>query len=431
MTARALRSLRRESLFGVGLGDQALMSAANFATMVVLARALAPADFGVFVLAYTGLLLLNGLQAGLITQPHNVLGQGRRPGEYPLYTSSTAAGQLVFAFFFASLALAAAVVAQVAAPSAAAVLFALVPAIIAWQGQEFTRRVLYTERRLSAAFVSDVLSYGGQVAVLVALASKGELTPAIALYVIAGTSALGTVYGGWKIRGSLARRIDAAALRENWAFGKWLGAAIAASWFAGHLYVYLAALIVGPTASGALRAAQVVLGPLNAFFLFLFTVLPIRFARTRNRAGDAGLHADLTRIYLMTTPVVVAYCLLAAVFASPILNTLYGDTYAAYASVVVLFAVYYFLMHVVYLLTAALAAKQMTRSLFRGSAYGGLVGIAFGWLLVAGWEVEGAALGMILGALVVNIAFWRAYRARPPAAGGRKEPGVAPAPTQA
>src|SRR5829696_8643711 len=91
-----------------GLADQALISAANFVTMVALARTFVPADFGAFVLTYTALLLLNGLQTAFVTQPHNVLGQGRERADYAVYTTSTGVGQLAFAAAFSALALAAA-----------------------------------------------------------------------------------------------------------------------------------------------------------------------------------------------------------------------------------------------------------------------------------------------------------------------------------
>lgn len=426
---RKLRGLIKAS--ALGLADQAVISATNFITVIVLARALTPSDLGAFVLAYTGLLLLNGLQTALVTQPHNVLGQARSGPAYATYTSTSGVAQLGLALPLGGLALAAAAVAHAAgSATAAGILLALVPAIVTWQVQEFARRVLYTERRLGAALLADLLSYGGQAAVLVALAAAGRVAPAGAILVVAATSALGAAFGGWKIRSSLVRQFDRAALRENWEFGKWLGAAIAASWLAGHLYVYLSAIVLGPTATGALRATQVILGPLNSFFLFLFTVLPIQFARTLNRSGNEGLHAELRRAWLATSLPVVLYCVLAAVFASPALRLLYGDTYEPYAGLVVLFSAYYLVMHMVFLLTSALSARRQTRSLFRGSAYAGMVGAVVGWPLLATLGVEGAAVGMILGAFVVAVAYWQAYQTAPATTGSPDEMDAAPAPTQ-
>src|SRR5437660_8556945 len=76
--------------------DQGLLSACNFATLVVLAHALLPSRFGAFVLAYTTLLFFTGLQTGLVTQPHNVLAQGLEEAHYQSYTESTATAQLLF-----------------------------------------------------------------------------------------------------------------------------------------------------------------------------------------------------------------------------------------------------------------------------------------------------------------------------------------------
>ena len=61
-----------------GVADQMLISATNLITMILLARGLHPEAFGSFVLAYSILLFANSLQSGLITQPHNLLGAGRR-----------------------------------------------------------------------------------------------------------------------------------------------------------------------------------------------------------------------------------------------------------------------------------------------------------------------------------------------------------------
>jgi len=411
-----------------GLADQTLISVANFGTIIILARALSSSEFGAFVLAYTALLFLNGIQTALVTQPHNVLGQNRQEGDYIRYTSSTALGQVVFSAILSVVALVSALAAAKFASHAAAILLALAPAIIAWQLQEFVRRVLYTEGRLVTAFAVDVVSYAGQVGALLGLVSFTEINAASALYAAGATSAVGGAFGAWKIRRSLRRCADWAALKENWIFGKWLAAALAASWLAGQLYIYLTAAMRGATSAGVLRAAQICLGPLNTFLLFLFTILPIRYARTRRRAGDAGLHQALILTYVATAPLVLIYCLAVAIFASPILRLLYGTSYSRYGNVVVLFSVYYFVLHPVYLLTSALSAKRWTRPLFTGNLYAAALGVVAGWLVILAWGVNGAVVGMIAGALLLVVVFWHAYRLSPHLTGGDAHPEVTAVP---
>jgi O-antigen/teichoic acid export membrane protein len=398
-----------------GLADQALISAANFVTLVLLARGLSPSEFGAFVLAYTGLLLVNGLQGALVTGPHNIVGQAHRTSDYRSYTSSTAASQVVFALAAAALALLAAGLVALADTSAAAIVLASIPALLAWQAQEFARRVLYTEGRFGTAVVTDAVSYGGQAVVVAALVAADTVTPVGALLVVAVTSAAGALVGFWEIRASLGGAIRRAAILENWIFGRWLGAAIAASWFVSQIYLYLAAVLIDSTASGALRAAQLVLGPLSAFYLFLGTVLPIRFAARREVDGDAGLDASLRRALALTAGPSLLYCALTAIFAGPILDFLYDDQYDGYKSVVQILSLFYVVMLGVFLVSAALTARRQTKALFTGSLAGAVLGVALGWAFVEAWGVDGAAIGMVVGALVVGLSFLRSYRRPAPA----------------
>ena len=83
------RALLRKGVWA--LADQALISATNFATMVLVARVLTPREFGLYSLAYTGLLFTNSVQSSLVTQPHASLGAPRAWSAYVSYTTDTAA----------------------------------------------------------------------------------------------------------------------------------------------------------------------------------------------------------------------------------------------------------------------------------------------------------------------------------------------------
>ena len=156
--------------------DQALISASNFFGMVVAARVLTTADFGTYALAYTAMWALNGLQSSLITQPHSVLASHTDLHAYRRFTSATGLMQLALCFALGIPFLLAGVVAMVAGAGPA--LIALGFALVTWQAQEFLRRVLYFESRLKAVVVLDVISYGGQLGAIVALAAAGSFTVA-------------------------------------------------------------------------------------------------------------------------------------------------------------------------------------------------------------------------------------------------------------
>jgi thymidylate kinase len=232
--ATARQWLRRGSW---GIVDQMLISFTNFATMVLLARGLGPAAFGAFSLVYGGLLFANSLQGALVTQPHGVLSAGRRGRAYADYTASTLWSQMFLVVLGAAVSLAGAAASWLGGWGITHLLLALTPSIVAWQLQEFIRRVLYHEARFSAAFWNDVISYGGQTVVIAVLWWMQALTGPSALYALMFTSLAASLLGFWQLRTSLAGRFRWEVLMENGQLGKWLAGAEMGYWLNSQIYM--------------------------------------------------------------------------------------------------------------------------------------------------------------------------------------------------
>jgi len=393
-----------------GLADQALTAAVSFVTTLLAATALSENEFGEFALALAAIYLVNTLQAGAITRPHNLLGAARAPERYAGYTAATALLQLAFSAASAVVGILATIAAAAFAPSAVPLLSALVFAGVAWQLQEFVRRVLYTEERGGDAFVNDLLTYAGQALVLVLIVAFGTLTAPEALVIIGATSLAGLALGMVQIRRSLSRILDPDAIRDNFAMGKWLAAAEAAHWTSTQIYLYVAALLLGPVAAATIRATQVLFGPLRIVLTFLYSVLPVSFSRARANAGPEALHREVGRAYLMVVPVLLMYCVPLALLATPVLRLLYHDKYGDDAAVVVLTSVQYFFVCLVPIVSSLLQVQGLARHLFLIQVYVSAISIPFGWLLVRWLGVEGAVIGMTIGAVATNAYAWFVYR---------------------
>jgi len=394
----------------IGLADQAVVSLTNFVTMLLLARVLVAPDFGKFTLVYGVLLFAGVLQATLITQPHNVIGASLKGAEYARYTAATGLSQLAYAGVITGLTIVAAAAARGVDPEISTLLIALAPAIMAWQLQEFIRRVLYTERRQVAAFANDAASYGGQAIAIFVLSFIGRLNGESALYAVAATSAVAVIVGVYQIRGSLAfPAAGVSAVRDNVSFGKWLAGAEIGYWLSTQTYVYLAAAILGPAGAGLLKAVQLLFGPLNVILFFLNSTLPVRFASAYARTGRSGLDRQARRAYALIVPVVVSYCVAVTALGAPLLNLLYGDTYAGGGSVVGLFGLFYLVVTPFAVLSGALRALRRTRPIFIAYLLASVTSVSLGWLLVARAGVEGAAAGMALSLIIVTIYCALAY----------------------
>lgn len=403
----------------LGLSDQVVISATNFATMVLLARVLGPSEFGAFVLVITGLLFATSIQYCLISQPHHILAASQDRDDYVRYTSSTAGQQFLLAAAFAVLALSAAGVVRLAGWGGATLLLVFAPVVFAWQFQEFTRRVFYTEGRLVTAIANDVVSYGGQVVGLVILWRLGHLSAVTGLAVIGITSATAAALGAWQLRSrfSLGHVRHGAAYRENWKLGKWLLGGNLASWTSGQLYPLLAAAFVGLAATGAMRAMQTILGPTNVLLIGMDTALTPAAARAYSEGGPAAVRAMVTKVYAYSWPFMAAYCVGVAVFARPILRLVYGEQFLDYSWLLPVFALTHALTYLHTPISLALRGSRLTSPMLQAYVMSTAVVFTLGIAAVYFFGVAGAAMGMIAHGIIVNAVLWRRFhQAQEPAA---------------
>ena len=390
--------------------DQILISAANFITMALAARAMGKTQFGAFTLVYSALLLANVLQSTLVTQAHNVIAATKTGLSYATYTSTTAVGQIAIVLIEMFGAIAVALWAWKINSPYLALLIALIPGIVGWQLQEFVRRVLYTEGRIGAAFANDVISYAGQTIWIIVLWYVQKLTGSSAMYALAWTSLAAAIFGVWQLRGSIAFKFDWSVLAENWHFGKWLAGAELVGWCTSlNMYLWLAAKIVNTGAAGDLKAAQLVFGPTRVLAFFLGNILPIQFARGLARGGDSEMHASYHKTIAVIAPLLGTYCLLAAVFAKPLMS-FYGPDYAADVRVLQLYALCAFLSYMQMVVAAALSAKRLTWSIFTSSVWGGAIALAISYFMLRRFGTDGAVMCMMLTAIIVTALYLRAYR---------------------
>jgi O-antigen/teichoic acid export membrane protein len=405
-----------------GLLDQAVISAANLVVLVILARSLAPHDFGAFTLVFGAMLIANYAQTAFVTQPHNVIGVALSARKYRAYTRSAFLMQLSFSSALAVGVAGAALLAHAVSSDYAGLLLAAAAALPPWQLQEFIRRVLYTEAWQKLAFANDVLAYGGLAAGVAALALADVQSAPAALAVLAISSAVAAAVGLAQIRSSLREaRASANVVLENVHFGKWLAASFAAQWTVTQAYLYIAAVLLGVAVTGALKAVQLVLSPLHVLFFSLSTMLPIHLARTlghHDSTPPSAFDRELRLVFRLSFPVVVAYCAFVALLADEILTFVYGTTYARYGSVLVIVAGYYVLLYVVFLGSAVLTARRQTNRLFLANAVGAFVTVAAAWPLMHRFHAEGAALLLVLSAGALSVALWQGW--------GEAQPGARP-----
>ena len=389
------------------VGDQALISATNFLGMVLAARVLSTAEFGTYALAYTGLWALNSVQASLVTQPHSVLASHQNVTDYRAYTSAIALLQIALTAGVGLPLLAAGLAAMILGHGPILILIGL--AAVAWQAQEFFRRLLYFEGRLPAVVAVDAISFGGQLAAIVGLIAVGQLTVASALLAAAVTSTLGALLGLALVRASLSHRPMPGAISQNVAHGRWLLGAEIGSFICMSGYPFVLAAASGAESVAIYAAATLILNPLNVIWFAAGTALPIRLSRSRVSGGDRAARGELRKVFTVTMPVVGAYCLGVAILGGPILSFLFGPAYADYGWVVVGAAAIRGFGFISHIFSLGLRAHDQTRPIFAGYAAAIPFSLIVGTVLTVRFGIAGALIAVFTSHVIWTAIWARAY----------------------
>ncbi|MFB8791752.1 MAG: hypothetical protein U7123_23640 [Potamolinea sp.] len=169
-----------------------MVSGLNFLTGVLLGRFLGVEGYGQFVLLYTVLLYVNIFQFALIIAPMmSIAPQASSDVERTNYFQGIFTLQLLFSFILSLIVAVLGIGADIWVPSwkVGESILPLALSILFFQLQDWLRRYYFISGKGKAVFINDVVSYGGQIALLFLLYRFGKLDITNAFWAIAVSSA--------------------------------------------------------------------------------------------------------------------------------------------------------------------------------------------------------------------------------------------------
>ena len=267
---------RDARLVAGSLADQGVVSLGGFLTQVILARNLAPREYGIFALIFGTLILLNISHLGLVTYPLSIQGASANSESLSRLTSSSLVLTVLLAPPF--LCVIAPVCWYLKQPT-------LIPwvalALLAWQLQETLRRSLMVHLQHHSAIGGDVISYLGQAAILWYLAARAHLTLPAVFATIAATSLLAAVIQAWQI-GVTSPRFRGLwkTLSVHWQMGKWAICALVTDNGTILVVPWTLAVLHGPEQAASLQAAMNVIGITTPVNLGIYNLIVPACARS-------------------------------------------------------------------------------------------------------------------------------------------------------
>ncbi len=349
------------------LTDQAVVSATNFLTNVMLARFMGLREFGIFALAWMSVLFANSIQYALIIAPMMSIGPKQEEHDRSRYFGAVFFQEFVlalvcFILVFAVLLMSSRFFSHVDLHHLA---LPLAVSALAYQGQDFIRRYFFSIARNRCAFVDDLISYAPQLPIIFLLHRWGHLNSTTALWAMAGTSLVGLA-AGWLWIEPLKFEWQAikSVSQRHWKISRWLTGSALLQWTSGNLFIVAAPVYYGAAAAGVLKASQNLMGVTHIWFQGLDNVVPAETALRLRKGGIASMLAYTRSILAKWGGLTLVFALILGAAPAFWLRLLYGAQMAQYGYILRLFALLYVMIFVGGPLRAGLQALEFTAPIF-------------------------------------------------------------------
>ena len=284
----------------LALTDQALFSGGNFLVNVLLARALRPAEYGAFSIAYAVFMLFAALHAAILIEPMMVFAAGKYAKRFSTYLLRVFWGHLALVTPASLLLLGVAMgLGHLYSREAQRALLGLALGAVAILFFWLVRQSFYVLLRPDRAVIGGAVYTALLLGSIALLSSTGHLSTFTAFLGMAFAGLLTSVLmlarfnPVWKA--DRGEPTFANTLRTHWRYGRWAMATSVIGWIPGYSYYAVLPASLGLEASGALRAlANLPLPVLQAISSLSMLLLPL-LVRRRHEGG----HRQMTRTLLI------------------------------------------------------------------------------------------------------------------------------------
>ena len=390
----------------ISLADQAVASATNFVTGIIVARACSKEEFGLYMLGFSLILLITDLQTSLISTPYMVYAPRLTGGARALYTGSTLIHQLAFSLvtILAVGCGAFAVRIGVGPRGLGPVLWALTVVIASIMLREFARRLCFARLKLQTAFLFDTFVALIQISGLLVLARFGLLSASRAYWMIGSACGVAVLWWLWLDRGLFQPRMSEslADLKKNWILGKWVFASGLVVAVSMNLYPWLLTFFHGTASAGVWAACLGVVSVGNPAALAIQNFVGPKIARVQAAEGPMALRRLVLKISAVIALPMSLLCLVMIFWGGRLIALLYGRQYAGNGLVVTIMALNILVTAAAFPFSRALFAIERADVDFLVNLAALVIVVTLGLWLVRALGSLGAALGLLGSGLVIS-----------------------------
>lgn len=398
----------------VTLSDQAIVSATNFLTGVIIGRACSKEQFGLYTLGFSIMLFVVNMQSALITSPYIVYSPRFSGRELTIYTTNTLLHQLCMSVLaVASLAIGSVILAAGhGPPGLASVVLTLAVVLAAITSREYVRQLSFAWLTIRTAFLLDCCVAIMQLGGLLFLVSQGELS-ATRTYLVSG-AVCGLVTAGWfflhRSHFTMPAGGAVADFRRNWLLGKWNLAGGLVLLAGIQVYPWILAFFHGNAATGSLAACLGVVFIANPVIIGLGNFLGPKITHAFAQGGTAEAHRIMIKATLVIFVMMSSFSVVMLFFGGTILQMIYGPRYAGFDLVVGVLAMSQVAETVSSPLVFNLFVMGRPDAGFKSYILALLITVTLGLWLVETYGILGVSLSLLAAYTAASVYRWAVYR---------------------
>jgi O-antigen/teichoic acid export membrane protein len=400
-TAPSLGSTRSRVFWT--FADQALSSLTNAALALVVAKSVSKNEFGAFSLALVSFAFIVGLSRSMIGDPFVVRFTDASAAVRRRATAQATGAAVVFGIAAGSVCAVAAVLLTGQARMALLALAISLPGLVL---QETWRHVFFSAGRPRSATINDGIWTVVQFVLL-------------AVLLLSGRESIFLITGAWGIAAALAALIGimqtgirptpfatVAWFYETRDLNVRMGLDFALNMGAVNLAIFLVTGLVGLAGAGALRAAQVLLGPLNLLSAGISAfVLPI----LSRRAGNGRILPFAALTSLASGAIAGTWVAILVLLPDSVGVEILGESWAGAHSVMIGSGIVS--LAVAFVVGASLGLKALRRAdqMLRVTFIQAPIMLGLGALGAWQWGAPGAAYGFAIAQVFGLVVCWSIF----------------------
>jgi O-antigen/teichoic acid export membrane protein len=373
------------------LADQGAVSLGNFLTTVLLARALPREEYGIFVLIYGLLVLLNSFHSSAVAYPLSI--QGATSDHKGLHKHARSALSFTAVLL---LPFGAAVFGACNLLGRPWVTLPAIAALLCWQTQETMRRSLMAHLRHADALWGDSLSYLGQAAILFFFLKRGTVSLELVFSVIAATSLLAAILQAYQVRLEIKYDLDSFVYSGNsWELSRWAVLANTAVVLPSLTFPWIMALH-GARETASYQALLNLVGITNPILLGISNIAVPAVMLANVRGGFHAASRVLLRYGAYGATLIFPCFVAMAIWPEAVLRVFYGAA-SPYLSEVLglrLLVGGYAISFACFLFATFFYGVGQSKSVMKAQWTGAVVGVIAGFPLVLELGIRGAAIGL-------------------------------------